>query len=101
MTADKLLARRKGEAFNAEEALAARQILAKSGNELVNAAKAISKRDDPGEELLSEFRRKWVRHVAIQEQVSGMTAVAPTSTPWTYTVMRRCSKNACALRVSV
>lgn len=76
MTADKLLARRKGEAFNAEEALAARQILAKSGNELVNAAKAISKRDDPGEELLSEFRRKWVRHVAIQEQVSGMTAEA-------------------------
>lgn len=76
MTADKLLSRRKGEAFNAEEALAARQILAKSGNELVNAARAISKRDDPGEDMLAEFRRKWMRHVAIQEQVSGMTAEA-------------------------
>jgi endonuclease YncB( thermonuclease family) len=76
MTAGKLLSRRKGQAFNAEEALAARQILAKSGNELVNAARAISKREDPGEELLAEFRRKWMRHVAIQEQVSGMTAEA-------------------------
>lgn len=76
MTPDALLSRRKGQALNAEEALAARQILAKSGNELVNAAKRIQGLDDPGDELLAEFRQKWVRHVAIQEQVSGMTAEA-------------------------
>ncbi|KNH03092.1 phage-related protein [Qipengyuania citrea LAMA 915] len=77
MTADKLLSRRKGQAFNAEEALAARQILAKSGNELVNAAKRMrALGDDPGAEALAEFRQKWVRHAAIQEQVAGMTAEA-------------------------
>lgn len=72
-----LLKRRKGQAFNAEEALAARQILAKSGNELVNAAKRMrSLGDDPGSEAMAEFREKLLRHVAIQEQVSGMTAEA-------------------------
>lgn len=76
MTADKLLARRKGQALNAEEALAARQILAKSKNELVNAARAISKREDPGEELLADFQRKLTRSIAIQEQIAGMTAEA-------------------------
>lgn len=76
MTPDQLLSRRKGQAFNAEEALAARQILAKSGNELVNAARRISRLDDPGDELLAEFRQKWMRHVAIQEQVAGATAEA-------------------------
>ncbi|MEZ5688780.1 MAG: thermonuclease family protein [Caenibius sp.] len=76
LTPDQLIGRRKGQAFNAEEALAARQLLAKSGNELVNAAKRIKALDDPGVELLAEFRQKWLRHVAIQEQVSGMTAEA-------------------------
>ena len=76
MTPEALLSRRKGQALNAEEALAARQILAKSGNELVNAAKRIQGLEDPGDELLAEFRQKWMRHVAIQEQVSGMTAEA-------------------------
>lgn len=76
MTADDLLARRKGQAFNAEQALAARQILARSGNELVNLAKRVKGVEEPGDELLAAFRRAWVRHVAIQEQVSGMTAEA-------------------------
>ena len=76
MTPEQLLSRRKGQAFNAEEALAARQILAKSGNELVNAAKRIQRMDDPGEEALYQFRQAWMRHVAIREQVSGMTAEA-------------------------
>lgn len=76
MTPETLLSRRKGQALNAEEALAARQILAKSGNELVNAAKRVQGLDEPGDELLAEFRQKWMRHVAIQEQVSGMTAEA-------------------------
>lgn len=76
MTPDSLIARRKGQAFNAEEALAARQILAKSGNELVNAAKKIKATENPGDELLANFQRKLARHVAIQEQVAGMTAEA-------------------------
>lgn len=76
MTPESLLSRRKGQAFNAEEALAARQMLAKSGNELVNAAKRIQQLDSPGDRDLAEFRHKWMRHVAIQEQVSGMTAEA-------------------------
>ncbi|RYM14840.1 thermonuclease family protein [Sphingobium cupriresistens] len=76
MTPEKLLSRRKGQAFNAEEALASRQILAKSGNELVNMARRIQRMDDPGEEALSAFRQALVRHVAIQEQISGATAEA-------------------------
>jgi len=76
MTADDLLTRRKGQALNAEEALAARQILAKSGNELVNLARRVQRLDNPGDELLAEFQQAWVRHVAIQEQVAGFTAEA-------------------------
>ncbi|MCK9541580.1 MAG: hypothetical protein M0R03_06060 [Novosphingobium sp.] len=76
MTPETLLSRRRGQAFNAEEALAARQILAKSGNELVNAAKRIKELDVPGDEMLADFQQKLLRHVAIQEQVSGMTAEA-------------------------
>lgn len=77
MTPESLLARRKGQAFNAEEALAARQILAKSGNELVNAAKRLRQMgDNPGSEALADFRAKLLRHRAIQEQVAGATAEA-------------------------
>jgi endonuclease YncB( thermonuclease family) len=76
MTPADLLARRKGQAFNAEQALAARQILAKSGNELVNLAKRVQATENPGDELLAQFRQAWTRHVAIQEQVSGATAEA-------------------------
>lgn len=76
MTPETLLSRRQGQAFNAEEALRARQLLAKSGNELVNAARRVSALENPGDELLADFRRKWMRHVAIQEQVAGATAEA-------------------------
>lgn len=76
LTPEVLLKRRKGQAFNAEEALAARQLLAKSGNELVNFARKVRALDEPGDELLAEFRQKFVRHAAIQEQVAGMTAEA-------------------------
>lgn len=76
MTADDLLSRRKGQAFNAEEALAARQILAKSSNELVNAARRVRSMETPGDDALADFRQKWMRHVAIQEQVAGATAEA-------------------------
>lgn len=76
MTADDLLRRRRGQALNAEQALAARQILAKSGDELVTLAQRVQAMDNPGDELLAQFRQAWVRHVAIQEQVAGATAEA-------------------------
>ena len=76
MTPEALLSRRKGQALNAEEALAARQILAKSGNELVNMAKRVRAIDEPGDDVLADFRQAWMRHAAIQEQVSGATAEA-------------------------
>jgi hypothetical protein len=76
MTADDLLKRRKGQAFNAEEALAARQLLARSSSDLVNMAKRIGKVENPGDELEAAFRGAWLRHAAIQEQVAGMTAEA-------------------------
>lgn len=76
MTPDALLARRRGQALNAEEALAARQILAKSGNELVNLARRVKSMETPGDDVVAEFQQAWMRHAAIQEQVSGMTAEA-------------------------
>ncbi|WP_294211330.1 hypothetical protein [uncultured Sphingomonas sp.] len=76
MTADDLLKRRKGQAFNAEEALAARQLLARSASDLVNMAKRMARVQTPGDELEAAFRGAWLRHAAIQEQVAGMTAEA-------------------------
>ncbi|KQS04529.1 hypothetical protein ASG11_09930 [Sphingomonas sp. Leaf357] len=76
MTADDLLKRRKGQSLNAEEALASRQILAQSSTDLVNMARRMAAMDNPGDELEANFRQAWVRHVAIQEQVAGMTAEA-------------------------
>jgi endonuclease YncB( thermonuclease family) len=73
MTADDLLKRRQGQALNAEQALAARAILAKSGDELVKLASKVKGGSD---EDTAAFQRAWVRHVAIQEQVSGATAEA-------------------------
>lgn len=76
MTADDLLRRRKGQAFNAEEALAARQLLARSASDLVNMAKRIARTKNAGDEVEAAFREAWLRHAAIQEQVAGMTAEA-------------------------
>ena len=73
MTADDLLRRRRGQALNAEQALAARQILARSADELVKLAR---RAQGGGDQALEAFRSAWLRHAAIQEQVSGMTAEA-------------------------
>lgn len=56
--------------------VAARQLLARSGTDLVNIAKRMQRMDTPGEEAEAAFKQAWLRHVAIQEQVSGMTAEA-------------------------
>ena len=74
MTVDDLLERRRGEAFN-EEALAARQILASSGEQLVTLARKAATADASPADVLA-FRRALSVHTSIQAQVSGMTAEA-------------------------
>lgn len=68
-----LLARRKGQAFNAEEAFAARSMLVQSGEELVSVAKKAGSGSDA--DLLA-FQQQLQRHAAIQQQLSGLTAEA-------------------------
>ncbi|WP_114227045.1 MULTISPECIES: D-Ala-D-Ala carboxypeptidase family metallohydrolase [Sphingomonas] len=74
MTADDLLNRREGQALNAEQAYAARNILAKSAEELQLLARVA--KDNGGAEDLAAFQRALIRHAAIQEQVTGATAEA-------------------------
>ena len=73
MSVDDLLERRRGEAFNAEQAVAARRILVASGEGLIKFAQSARA---GGEEALVQFRRAMSQHEAIQKQVSGMTAEA-------------------------
>ena len=73
MTAADLVKRRPGQALNAEQALAARQILAKSGERLVRLARKATGGSD---EDVAAFRQALVQHAAIQEQVAGLTAEA-------------------------
>lgn len=83
MTPDDLLKRRRGQALNAEEALAARQLLAKSADELIalatkvrDSAAVVGEEGTASPEALLAFRQAWLRHAAIQEQVTGATAEA-------------------------
>lgn len=73
MTADDLLKRRRGQALNAEQALAARQLLAKSSDELLNLAKRAKGGSDAD---MDQFRAAMLRHAAIYEQVTAATAEA-------------------------
>jgi hypothetical protein len=73
MTPEALLKRRRGQALNAEEALAARQLLAKSSDEVLRLAK---KAQGGSDEDLAAFREAMLRHGAIYEQVTAATAEA-------------------------
>lgn len=73
MSVEDLLNRREGIAPNAEEAVAARNILVASGENLIKLAE---KAKNGGDEALMLFRRAMSQHQAIQLQVSGMTAEA-------------------------
>ncbi len=70
-----LLARNQGVAFNAEEALAARNILASSAERLQEMALAVQS-PNAGKLEMVAFRKQLTLHKAIQEQVSGGTAEA-------------------------
>lgn len=73
MTADDLLRRRPGEALNAEQALAARAILAKSSDEVIELAGRARAGADTDR---TAFAEALLRHAAIQEQVSGAISEA-------------------------
>ncbi len=70
MTVPDLLARRKGQPFNAEEALAARNLWAASGSRLLELAKkAAGPNAGPLDQF--EFRKAMAVHSAIQSEVIG------------------------------
>ena len=68
-----LIKRQKGQALNAEQLYATRALVQKSREVVGNLAKKAVGGSD--EDLLS-FRKAWVRHVALEEQVTGATAEA-------------------------
>ena len=77
MTVDQLLARRKGQAFNAEDAYAARILEAKSSSELVDMAKKLKRMgDDPVAEAKAGFLKAVMRHAAIMEHGAAIRAEA-------------------------
>ena len=73
MTPEELMKRKVGQAFNAEEAVAARNLLVHSAENVKERALATV---DGGEDALLKFQETMTRHIAIQEQVSGLTAEA-------------------------
>lgn len=75
MTGEKLAQRRKGQAFNAEEALAARQVMVRSAENVVKLAEKVRSADVSDADRAA-FEEALTRHQAIQEQVAGLTAEA-------------------------
>jgi hypothetical protein len=73
MTPADLLKRRKGQALNAEQLIAARRMMARSAEELVRIANKVKGGSDAD---VAAFRKAWVMHVAIQEQVTAATSEA-------------------------
>jgi len=70
MSVADVLRRRKGQGFNAEEALAARQLLTSSGEKLLEAAKkAAAPGASPADQYV--FRKMMATHYAIQAEVIG------------------------------
>ncbi|MBF0311510.1 MAG: hypothetical protein HQL56_18520 [Magnetococcales bacterium] len=75
MTVEDLMKRRKGQALNAEEALAARRLMVESGNELAIMAKQIQAGQNSDAYVMA-FKEALARHGVIQGQVAAMTAEA-------------------------
>ena len=75
MTVDQLLLRREGQAFNAEETLAARQMLTAATEKLLEAAKAAAA-PNAGPVDLFAFRRMLATQAAIQNEVLAARAEA-------------------------
>jgi hypothetical protein len=75
MSVDQLLARQQGQAFNAEQAVAARNLLDASANNLTRMARKIRDGQNDSDAVFA-FRKAIETHRAIQMQVSGLTAEA-------------------------
>ena len=75
MHPDELLSRQRGQAVNAETALAARQILVSSAERLSELSAKVLQ-PNAGKLDQVAFRKQLALHKAIQEQVSGLTAEA-------------------------
>lgn len=73
MTPEELMTRSRGTAFNAENAIAARQLLTQSAADVMAKAKAAQGGADAD---IVAFQEALTRHRAIQEQVAGITAEA-------------------------
>lgn len=72
-TPDVTLSRQLGETFNAEQILQSRRVLAASAKDLhAKAGEAVGGSD----RAIAAFQQARLRHVAIQEQVAGLTAEA-------------------------
>lgn len=75
MSVDELLSRRRGEAFNAEQAVAARNLMVSSATNLEKMARKLKTVDATDVDRVA-FRKAMNLHVAIQKEVSGLTAEA-------------------------
>ena len=75
LSPEQLLKRRRGQAFNAHEALSARRILVSSAENVHSLAQRLQTLDATDADKF-EFRRALNLHYAIQAQVSGLTAEA-------------------------
>jgi hypothetical protein len=74
MTPDDLLARRPGEAYNAEQILAARAILDASANKVIELGRAARLSTDAAD--LYSFQKMMDIHAGLQKQFTGLTAEA-------------------------
>lgn len=72
MTVEELLARKSGQAFNSEQALAARALLNQSAKNVVRLSKLAAERG--GEPSLTAATTALAQHQALQEKVAGITA---------------------------
>jgi hypothetical protein len=73
VSVESLTGRKLGQAFNAEEAVAARKMLVQSAEAVFDAAR--KSRGGTDADVL-KFQELMTRHMAIQEQVAGLTAEA-------------------------
>ncbi|MBW2632315.1 MAG: hypothetical protein JRC90_11280, partial [Deltaproteobacteria bacterium] len=92
LSVEQLLKRRKGEAFNAETAVAARKMLVSSAQRLNELAQKVSIREASDIDKFA-FQKQLSLHYAIQAEVSGMTAEAGRALQ-SYNIIAKESKGA-------
>ncbi len=72
MSVKELISRNRGQAFNAEQALASRRLLVQSAENLVNKAQSVA----AGTGSLSDFGTTMSQHILIQAEAAGVRAEA-------------------------